>query len=343
MALEKSCLTDSDIHSAMRANYGLTVEALEKMPLGSANCFRVTAGGKRFFLKEFQSGYARESIEREAHITQFLSENGIPAARIYPTIPGGCVFEHSGHIVCLEEYIDGTAYGYDDLPEHLLNKVAAMLGKIHAAMMPLDLPRDMGADWLATFSADILAAQYRKLESAAAQYASDPNSSRIIEDMRYKAALSERCDGYIKYHDGITYSPTHGDYQACQLIWKGDDIAAVIDFSSAATLPVVWEIMRSFVQSSKSCRHTAHIDVESLQEYVREYLKSAPLTRADLESMPYVYLFQLARSKYGYGQYLNSTSEDRNSLLDFAFWRTAMCREVESRAAEISQALTTLI
>mgnify|MGYP003305183290 FL=1 len=52
--------------------------------------------------------------------------------------------------------------------------------------------------------------------------------------------------------------------------------------------------------------------------------------------MPYVYLFQLARSTYGYPQYLNSDSEDKERLLQFAFWRTQMCREIEQKATSIS-------
>ena len=60
-------------------------------------------------------------------------------------------------------------------------------------------------------------------------------------------------------------------------------------------------------------------------------------------AMPYVYLFQLARSKYGYPQYLNSDSEDREGLLKFAFWRTKMCREVERNAKAISNELEKLL
>ena len=59
--------------------------------------------------------------------------------------------------------------------------------------------------------------------------------------------------------------------------------------------------------------------------------------------MPYVYLYQLARSLFGYPQYLTSESEDRLELLDFAFWRTAMCRELENNMEKISDALTNLL
>ena len=41
--------------------------------------------------------------------------------------------------------------------------------------------------------------------------------------------------------------------------------------------------------------------------------------------------------------YLNTDSEDREGLLRFAFWRTQMCREVEKKAKEISEALVKLL
>ena len=97
------------------------------------------------------------------------------------------------------------------------------------------------------------------------------------------------------------------------------------------------------MQSSKLCRTTVTIDIASLREYVGEDMKFPPLPKNDMVAMPYVYLFQLAQSSYGYPQYLNSDSEDREGLLRFAFWRTQMCREVEKKAEEISNELVKLL
>ncbi len=141
----------------------------------------------------------------------------------------------------------------------------------------------------------------------------------------------------------LTVCSTRGDYQGCQLIFDENKIRAVIDFSSAAFLPVTWEIMRSFAQSSSSCRADAKIDIAAFCEYVRAYMEFSPLTENDMLAMPYVYLFQLAGSRYGYSQYLNSDSEDRDGLLRFAFWRTKICREIEKNAGAISDELLKLL
>ena len=144
-----------------------------------------------------------------------------------------------------------------------------------------------------------------------------------------------------KYFNGITYTPSHGDYTACQLICDGNHVKAVIDFSSAAKLPAIWEIMRSYIQSG-ACREGEAFDIEDFAQYVKEYMKYAPLTGRDLEAMPYVYLFQLSRSAYGYEEYLIDKTENKDALLDFALWRTDVCREVYKNADAISEALLRL-
>ena len=343
MALEKTVLSLQSICDLLKQKYDITVTDIKRLPLGSANCYRISDGRKNYFLKELQSKFSVDTIVQEANLVNFLAQGGIPVARFYKTLQNETVFTHNGHVICLEDFVDGQAYGYDDLPEHLLPKVAEMLGKIHAVLKNYYLPIDMGDDWIAAYSAEKLAGQYKSLLNDAEKIPDDNNYERITQDLQYKAELAYRLSDCKKFFDGITYTASHGDYQGCQLIFDGSEIKAVIDFSSARTLPVVWEIMRSFTQTSQKCKAGATIDVQALCEYVRAYMQYSTLTEKDMLAMPYVYLFQLARSKFGYPQYLNSDSEDRDALLNFAFWRTNICRELEKKANLISSELIKLI
>lgn len=343
MALEKSVLDREAICDLLKNHYGITVSDIEKLPLGSANCYRISDGSKNYFLKELQSKFTEEKIIEEANLVNFLASKGIPVAKFYKTTGDDFVLTYEGHVICLEDFVEGQAYGYDDLPEHLMPKVAAMLGRIHAVLKDYSLPTDMGEDWIAAYSAEKLASQYDKLLNTALQLKNDRNAERIVDDLRYKKELAHRLGDYKEYFNGITYTASHGDYQGCQMIFDDDNIKAVIDFSGARTLPVIWEIMRSFVQTSQECNRTAKIDIEAFCDFVREYMKHAPLTEKDMRAMPYVYLFQLARSKFGYPQYLNSDSEDRDQLLEFATWRTEICRELERNAEVISKKLIDLL
>jgi len=343
MALEKTVLTGELIASLLEKHYDLKVLSSRRLALGSANCYRICTGSGDFFLKEFQSSFCREDLLQEVSLVNLLAGRDIPVARFLLANDGQPFITCQNRLICLQPFIAGEAYGYDNFPENLLPQVARMLGRLHAAMRGLTLAADMGQKFIADFSPDKLAGQYQALYEQALTRRTDPNQQRLLADLAYKRELAHRCAGYVPCYQGITVSPSHGDYQACQLIWQGHDVRAVIDFSSARILPVVWEIMRSYVQSSAICRQTARIDTAGLCAYVREYLKFFPLTRTDLRAMPYVYLFQLARSKYGFPQYLSGDSEDREGLLRFAFWRTDMCREVEKKAGEISRALERLL
>ena len=343
MALERSVLTDAIISDLLMKNYGISVVSVQMLKLGTANCYRISDGDRYYFLKEFQSSFSEIKIIQEANLLNFLTTTDIPTTHFYKTVDNKFVIHYQNHIICVEEYVEGQAYGYDDFPPKLLPQVGRMLGKLHASLKDYSLPLDLSGKWLASFSAGNMTAQYDTLIDIAKNKSHDRNVVRIMDDLEYKKELAIRCEEYIKYYRGVTYCSIHGDYQGCQLIFNGEEVKAVIDFSSACTLPVTWEIMRSFVQSSKQCRDSASVDVDAFCSYVREYIKFFNLTKTDMISMPYVYLFQLARSKYGYPQYLNSDSPDKEGLLQFAFWRTQICREVERKAETISNELLKLM
>lgn len=343
MALEKTVLNEEIIRDLLHSHYGITVRSVARIKLGSANCYHIKDSEKSYFLKEFQSKFTADSVLQEAALVDHLVQNGFPAARFYRTDRGEAVITYRDHLICLEEFIEGQTYGYNDLPASLLPEVARTLGRLHTALRSYPLSVHRGEDWLVSYADGKAAAQYDALLTLAAQSPPDACSERIIADLQYKRELVGRCAQYLRYHDGITYTPSHGDFQGCQLVWQGNTVKAVIDFSSARTLPAVWEIMRSYVQSSAACRAHPVIEIDALCAYVMEYLRFAPLTRTDLTAMPYVYLCQLARSRFGYTQYLTTDSEDRMGLLDFALWRTAMCREVEAKAKDITTALNKLV
>ena len=343
MALEHSVLTEQIITELVREHYEINLQTIQRMKLGSANCYDVSDGKNRYFLKEFQSKFSVDDLIHEASVVNFLAAHDFPTYRIFRIKNGDPGFLHEGHLICLETFISGVPFDYNNFPKQMMPELAVTLGQLHSLLAKFtgSLPADMDGKWLDCFSPADSAAKCDKLLEVLNKRPNDPHYSRIAEDLIYKKELFTRIAPLRQYFETVAYAPAHGDYQGCQCISDGKKITAVIDFSSVRILPIIWEIMRSFVQTS-DCRKNAKIDIEGLCAYVQEYLRFAPLRKADLTAMPYVYLYQLSRSLYGYPQYLESNSEDRLELLDFAFWRTDMCRELENNAEKISDALTNL-
>ena len=340
MSLEKSIFDQDKMQAFLLEEYGFHLNECRHLPMGTANCYKIVCREGTYFFKEYQKEFALQDVERETKLVDFLHSKDFPVARFIKTLSGrDCVF-FEGHAISVQEYLEGESY-LNDLPHELLKESAKYLGLLHSVLKDYPMETRLDEKWAASISADAISKKYDRLLEALGREKTDPKYGRIKEDFFFKKELFNHIEDMKKYFSGITYTPSHGDYTSCQLICDGNRVKAVIDFSSAAKLPAVWEIMRSYIQAG-ACRAGASFDIEDFTQYVQEYKKYAPLTERDLEAMPYVYLFQLSRSAYGYEEYLIDKTENKEALLEFALWRTDICREVYRKADAISGALLRL-
>ena len=275
MSLEKSVLTEPIISNLLSTHYGIFPLSVNKLKLGTANCFQVYDGNKCYFLKEFQSDISEEEVVREAKLLDYLSDAEFPVTRFYKTLHNEFVIKYQNHILCLEEYMEGHTYGYNDLPLELLPKVGRMLGKLHQALKDYSLPFGMSEQWLESISVDSVMEKYDELIQIAESKADADKLPQLIEDFRYKKQLAVRCEEYKKYYNGITYCSTHGDYQGCQLICDDEHIKAVVDFSSARVLPVVWEIIQDIdelenINDYKSDENQLGLAIKAAKEALKD-------------------------------------------------------------------------
>ncbi len=342
MSLEKSVLDMGKMSAILDNEYGLTLIDYKDLALGSANCYKVHCKEGNFFFKEYQSEFTRDRVEKEAAIVEYLISKDFPVAGFVKTKNGGNSTVYEGHVISVQDHIEGQAY-LNDLPHSLLMESVKYLGILHSLLKDYPMEKSMDYDWAAGFSSEAISKKFNALLDALDENKKDPNYVKIRDDLIFKKKLMDSIDDWKEYFIGITYTSTHGDYTACQLICDKDRIKAIIDFSSAGCIPAVWEIMRSYIQSGGVSRKGSYFEIEDFTLYVKEYLKYAPLSERDLEAMPYIYLFQLAQSSYGYKEYLITKTENKDALLDFAFWRTDICREIYRKATDISEALKTSV
>ena len=104
-------------------------------------------------------------------------------------------------------------------------------------------------------------------------------------------------------------------------------------------MPIVWEIIRSYSYVDKECKDGV-FNLNTFIDYVKEVMKYIKLTEYDLKYMPYIYIFQLVSSTFGYKQYNNDYS--KTGLLDFALFRTNLCNYLYDNLEVISNELLKL-
>ena len=342
MALEISYLSTQKINRLLSENYKLSVDIIDKLQIGTANCFKIIADNRPYFLKEFQSTFTAEDVAREVALVNFLKKKQFPVAAIIKNTADEYFFKHEGRCVYLQEFVAGNCYKNNTFPDNFLIQAAELLGTLHTLLKDYELKREMDTDWCKSFdprkSIDSLEQLLERTDNCCPE-----NRERINNDLIYRISLQPKIQRYGDYFSSITYKSTHGDYHSLQLICGDKKINAVVDFSSACCLPVSWEIMRSYVQSATECVNADHIDINKLSAYVKKYMQHSKLTYNDLKYMPFIYYYQLGRSMYGYKEYLTTQSENNKSLINFAFWRTNMCRYLEKIVDVLSNELIHLL
>lgn len=170
----------------------------------------------------------------------------------------------------------------------------------------------------------------------------------LKEDNKYKEKFYNDLDEKIKISKilekefdfeitkKMTFMNAHGDYSVQQLIYNDKEGTTVIDFETAKKLPIIWEVMRSYSYIDKEAVNGI-LNIDTLIEYVKEFSKYVTLNKYDLMYAPHIYLMQIVSSVFGYKQY--NENYEKVGLLEFAFFRTNLCKFLYEHLNEISERL----
>ncbi len=335
MSIEHSIFNSKEEASRFVENkYGIIPTEVERLYGGSANCYRLTVASSYYFLKEFQPNFDKAALLREAKVCQLLAEKGIPTSVFIKTKKNDDVCAYRGRIFHLQTFIHGKTLG--KLQESQLMKSAEMLATIHNALESASfLKLAFRESWFDEWTKEISIEKHEEIIR---------NLPLSKKAMRYQECAAQACRVKMGLLQNYQYDTakfkllktvnTHGDYNHLQLLWdeNGKEIKAVVDFSNAAKLPAVWEIVRSYTLSAKECEKGDYISKEGLWAYVKTYLEKAELSLFDIENMIPFYYHNLLRNTYG----LDLTSR---SGLEFALWRTRICQYLYLHGEEITQYL----
>lgn len=345
--LEKSVLANNDLKKEIKKRYGFNEIETISILKGNANIFKIKCDGKIYVLKEYQSSYKLKDIQKEERITKLLTENSIPTIEIIPCLNSKGVWEFKGRSFILQKFVGGVVLEPNSGSHQHMMESARYLSRINLVLNKIKLEKeDKVSDWLTEGSLLKSEKKYDQIIAECDKHTSDPIFEKIKSDILTKKKLLKEIITNKEITNSITNVTSmnsHGDYSVLQFIYGQDKskIKAILDFSVAVKLPVVWEVIRSYTYIDPKCK-TSEINTKNLIDYVREYTKTVELSKIDLAMMPYVYLIQLLKSPYGYGEYVLKHSENKEQLLKFAFWRTRMCIWLASNAKKLSWELSLL-
>lgn len=340
--LELATFDEKEIKQIIMDIYGIAIEKIERVNQGSANIFKIYGENEVYILKEFQSKYKKEDILKEINAISYLKENTvIPLPEYIRSKDSKYYFEHKNKVSILQKFIEGHTLKKNEGNYQQILESAEYLGKIIEGFKEYECPDEMNVlEWV---SKEELSRANEKFDKILMQSKNTDIENKIKEDIIFKKEVIDKVERLINYDElsKITHKISHGDYSCLQFIYNNENkIKAILDFIKVKKLPIVWEIARSYTYIDKKTKY-GEIDIDNLVAYVKTFMKYSKLNKYDLKYLPFVYLIQIARSPFGYEQYYKEV-ENKNELIEFAFYRTNICRSLNKKAMEISNRLIEL-
>ena len=340
--IEETTFSKKELFKEVLDKYSIKIEECEVITNGSANIYKLLSKDNQYILKEFQTQYGENDVLKEINAIQFLTQNSdLPLPRYVKTNNNEFYFNHKGRVVIMQYFIDGNICQKNEGDYNQLLESAYYLGKIIKNLEGYKTEERVNVkDWYCDNEVNRVTNKYdvilNKLGNSELDY-------RIRNDIMFKKELLIDLKKMLEYSniEKITHKVSHGDYSCLQFIYDDNKkVKAILDFIKVKRIPIVWEVFRSYSYIDKEIKK-GKINIQNLVDYTKEIMKSVELNKEDLKYLPYVYLVQLARSTYGYEEYFKNV-KNKEELLEFAFYRTNICRELNTKAEEISKKLLEL-
>lgn len=332
--IEETVFDEKTLVDVVREKYGIDVVEIQKLNRGSANLYSLNRD--TYVLKEFQSKYTQEEINKEISIINHLKKDGLLVPEYINTINDEYSFIYKEKIITMQKFIDGYTMESNTASYEQMIESARELGKIVKSLdtLKIDLPTNDVSSW---YSIETIDESIEKHNALLKKITIESNQ-QIYQDLEDKISMLQFVKTNIDFSGmkNLTEKNTHGDYSVLQFIYKDGKINAIIDFVSACKMPIVWEIIRSYSYIDSNAKD-GKININNLIEYVKEFTKYVKLNKYDIKYMSYLYLIQLLSSTYGYKQYIADNS--KTGLLEFALFRTKLCKHLFENAQLIATSL----
>ncbi|MGB0454676.1 MAG: phosphotransferase [Bacteriovoracaceae bacterium] len=324
--LEKPVFETEELKKLILEEYGLSsIKSITRLSLGSAQCYELDACNEKYFLKEFQSKYDLEDLLHEEEVAKVLASSGISTSTFISTKNKKFLWKKRGKVFQLQKYIEGKSYSNNTAPNWLLRESSRMLAKINNSLKEVKSLKDgFSRDFLTPDSINTSLVKLEKLRNKIRDIPSSQILRSIEDDLVFKIKKIEKFNLEINLND-LTWLNTHGDYSILQILITNPHKINVIDLTCASRMPICWEIVRSYSYADPLCAK-GKLSIKGLKEYVTQYMKMQSLTEYDLVNMSNLYYLQILKSTFGYKEFLSQDVEDKNALLNFARWRTNVCR-----------------
>lgn len=318
--------------------YDIEIDTMETSENGAGGLtYFVTAGEKKYVIK-YPSDNEMNHPETEIRVCETLLNKGIPVCRFIPNKHNQTLStDENGRRFTVQHFYEGITYAYNEAPVNLQKESSVCLARIHKAMRDIEnIPVGIGGDFFAYRKPEYMKEAY----SRTLRQALDNGDNKAANSIRTNMRIVESMPSYEFDINRFSCGNTHGDYTISQLIWLGEKISGIIDWTCACKHPYIWEIVRSYVFMAPEVKQ-GEINIDSLVSYIADYLEYGSLNCYDIENAGKLFYYFLAVCNF-YGQYYDSITNNRNIYLYQADMSSKLLVWFEKHIDELNEKLCRL-
>lgn len=247
--------------------------------------YEITTTRGRFFLKQYLAPDTADPalIARQHRATRGLVRLGLPAAAPLTDIRGRTVARLGGHGYALFPWIEGRHREGTELTAAQSRRLGALLGLVHAGLArvqpapPADDRRHPSADPGRTH------AQIDQLLALVRGHRPRDAFDELAEHrlLERRALLRRHAHRRPPDADGPVSGWVHGDFHPLNLLYRGDEPAAIVDWDRLGVQPRAEEAVRAaaifFVHPADG-----RLDLRKVRPYARAYRRTAGVDAAEM-------------------------------------------------------------
>ncbi|HMJ13925.1 MAG TPA: homoserine kinase [Polyangiaceae bacterium] len=244
--------------------YGLLLAEIEPLRAGSVNSnFRIRdASGSTFFLRIYEEQDAAGAA-REVELLRRLHAAGVPSALPRQRTDGAWLAEHASKPVACFEWVEGSIVCQKQVTAAHCARLGAALAQVHLT----------GASSLSEGRFRITDLEGR-LDGV--------ERSGVPELVNAARAIRSGLREYAARRDAsLPRGLIHGDLFRDNVLWRGEELRALLDFESASEGPFVYDVMVTLL----AWCYGSEFDTALAHSLLAAYHRTRPLGSAEFRAL----------------------------------------------------------
>ncbi|WP_410091276.1 phosphotransferase [Streptomyces sp. adm13(2018)] len=246
--------------------------------------FRLSTTRGTYFLKQHLDAPTadRATITRQHRATQRLHALGLPVAPPLPDGRGRTVAVVDGHCYALHPWVDGRHRDGAQLSTGCSRRLGTLLGHVHTALdrvMEPPGPDGSPADGASADLQDTFRAIDELIRLARAHRPRDSFDVLALHRLRERRRLLAQ-HAHHRPPPAEASGWVHGDFHPLNLLYRGAEPAAIVDWDRLGVRPRAEEAVRA--AAIFFVRPGGELALEKVRAYARAYRRASGADRAEL-------------------------------------------------------------